>query len=190
MKETFYGKETFSKIDYSDKELSGKEFNACTFAHCNFLNSNLSHNEFTNCYFDTCNLSMAMLEHTKLDNAQFINCKIMGVDFSKCSDFLFSASFSKCTLDFTQFLGKNLKKIKFEDCSMKEANFTESNLTDAALINCDLSRTVFYRTTLIKADFRTSYNYTIDPELNRIKNAKFSMNGVLGLLEKYDISVE
>jgi fluoroquinolone resistance protein len=43
---------------------------------------------------------------------------------------------------------------------------------------------------LEKADFRTSNGYSIDPEMNRIKKAKFSLEGVAGLLDKYDIEVE
>jgi hypothetical protein len=53
-----------------------------------------------------------------------------------------------------------------------------------------LTRARFERTVLEKVDFRTSYNYSIDPELNRIKNAKFSIVGIIGLLDKYDIEVE
>ena len=56
--------------------------------------------------------------------------------------------------------------------------------------HCDLSQAVFDRTILEKADFRTSYNYSIDPENNKIKKAKFSMTGISGLLAKYDIEVE
>jgi hypothetical protein len=37
---------------------------------------------------------------------------------------------------------------------------------------------------------RTSFNYSINPELNRIKKAKFSMPAVVGLLDKYDIEIE
>lgn len=45
-------------------------------------------------------------------------------------------------------------------------------------------------TILEKSDFQTSYNYSIDPEINRIKKAKFSFQGAVGLLDKYDIEVE
>jgi len=30
----------------------------------------------------------------------------------------------------------------------------------------------------------------IDPELNRIKKAKFSQSGLAGLLEKYDLEID
>jgi len=42
---------------------------------------------------------------------------------------------------------------------------------------------------LKRADFRTSYNYSIDPENNNLKQAKFSAAGIIGLLDKYDIQV-
>ena len=56
--------------------------------------------------------------------------------------------------------------------------------------NCDLERTTFANTIIEKADFRTSYNYTIDPEFNRIRNAKFSLSQVAGLLRKHDIRID
>jgi uncharacterized protein YjbI with pentapeptide repeats len=71
-----------------------------------------------------------------------------------------------------------------------ECDFTDSDLTSAVFDNCDLAHTVFYNTILEKGDLRTSYNYFIDPEINRIKKARFSISGVPGLLEKYDIEIE
>ena len=55
---------------------------------------------------------------------------------------------------------------------------------------CDLTDTKFENTVIEKADFRTSFNYSIDPYLNRIKKAKFSLTNITGLLDKYDIEIE
>jgi hypothetical protein len=33
-------------------------------------------------------------------------------------------------------------------------------------------------------------NYSIDPDLNKIKKARFSTQGIAGLLDKYDIEIE
>ncbi|MGI8788822.1 MAG: hypothetical protein ACR2HG_13805 [Pyrinomonadaceae bacterium] len=41
-----------------------------------------------------------------------------------------------------------------------------------------------------KADFQTAYNYSIDPESNRIKKAQFSIPGIARLLDKYEIEIE
>jgi hypothetical protein len=47
----------------------------------------------------------------------------------------------------------------------------------------------FENTNLEKADFGTAYNYSINPNLNRIKKAKFSLPAVTGLLDQYDIEI-
>jgi uncharacterized protein YjbI with pentapeptide repeats len=73
---------------------------------------------------------------------------------------------------------------------LQDADFAEADLTSALFDNCNLAQAVFDNTTLEKADFRTSYNFFIDPESNRLKKAKFSIEGVVGLLGKYDIIIE
>lgn len=73
---------------------------------------------------------------------------------------------------------------------MKEIDFNETELTGAVFENCDLMGAVFYRAVLEQADFRTAYNVSLDPELNKIKKAKFSREGALGLLHKYNIEIE
>ena len=40
-----------------------------------------------------------------------------------------------------------------------------------------------------KRNFKTSYNYTIDPTKTKIKKAIFSLDGIKGLLYKHDIIV-
>ena len=64
-----------------------------------------------------------------------------------------------------------------------------ADLSYALFEDCDLSGARFENTILEHADLRTTVNYNIDPELNRIKKAKFSMSGLYGLLEKYDIDI-
>ncbi|MCC8144887.1 MAG: pentapeptide repeat-containing protein [Bacteroidales bacterium] len=73
---------------------------------------------------------------------------------------------------------------------MSEVDFNDCDLSKSKFINCDLSGAAFERTQLIQTDFRTAYNYTIDPEKNNIKKAVFSLSGVRGLLRKYDIKIE
>jgi len=69
-------------------------------------------------------------------------------------------------------------------------DFSECDLTGAIFDECDLSRATFDRTTLVKVNFRTSYNFSIDPEINLLKKAKFSLTNISGLLDKYDIEID
>ncbi|WP_419802798.1 hypothetical protein [Mucilaginibacter sp.] len=41
----------------------------------------------------------------------------------------------------------------------------------------------------MEADFSSAYNFSIDPENNRIKKAKFSVAGLPGLLEKFGLKI-
>jgi hypothetical protein len=53
-----------------------------------------------------------------------------------------------------------------------------------------LTGAVFDRTGLEKADFREALNFRIDPETNRIKGARFDLDGLPGLLVKWGIKVQ
>jgi uncharacterized protein YjbI with pentapeptide repeats len=181
---------TFTKISAGD--IAGRK---CSFEHCRFVNCDFAYADlggivFMDCRFDGCNLSLIKLSDTGLQNIMFKDCKLSGADFSKSRDFLFEASFDNCILDNAIFYKKKNKRAKFTDCSLVETDFTETDFTDVQFINCNLNRAFFDRTTLKNADFRTSYNYIIDPDNNTIKKARFSVHGLPGLLTKYDIRIE
>ncbi len=78
----------------------------------------------------------------------------------------------------------------FKNSQLQGIDFTETDLTSAVFDNCDLSQAIFDLSILEKADFRTAYNYSINPENNRLKKAKFSVLGLSGLLDNYDIEIE
>ena len=73
---------------------------------------------------------------------------------------------------------------------MHEVDFSETDLTEAVLEQCDLLGAIFQNSILEKTDFRTAFNFSFDPELNRMKKAKFSLQGIAGLLHKYQIEIE
>ena len=82
-----------------------------------------------------------------------------------------------------------MKNTLFNSCSLKEVDFTETNLTEVKMVNCDLSQAIFERTNLQKADFYSSFNFQIDPTNNTVKGAEFSKEGALGLLSGFGIKI-
>ena len=185
-----YERKRFTNIDYTEKALRNREFYKCIFIGCNFTNSDLIGNSFEDCTFETCNFSMTNIKGAGFRNAIFNECKIIGVDFTECNPFLFSFTFNKCSLDYSSFFGSKLLKTKFDKCSLKNTDFSEANLTGSVFSECDLSGTVFSNTILDKVDFRTASNFSIDPEFNKLKKAKFSGFNLEGLLHKYQLDVE
>jgi uncharacterized protein YjbI with pentapeptide repeats len=83
-----------------------------------------------------------------------------------------------------------LKMTTFRNSNLHEVDLTECDLTGSVFDNCDFMRATFENSIIEKADFRTSFNYSIDPEKNRIKKAVFSLTGIAGLLDKYDIEID
>jgi len=103
---------------------------------------------------------------------------------------MITLDFENCSINLCSFNELKLKKSIFINSRIEEADFSESDLSKSVFRNCDLERTIFHHTNLEGVDFRTSFNYSIDPDLNRIKKAKFSVAGLAGLLGKYDIDIE
>jgi len=78
----------------------------------------------------------------------------------------------------------------FKDCDIKDAGFSESDLSFSTFQNCDLQSTVFERNNLEGCDFRSAQNYTFNPTDNRMKKAQFSYSGVIGLVSHLNIIIE
>jgi len=133
---------------------------------------------------------MSHIKQTVFNDISFVGCKMLGLRFDLCNDFLLSFRFKGCTLDLSSFYGLVLKKTIFENCKLLEVDFVETDLTASTFDGCDLQRAIFDRSILERADFRAAYNFNIDPERNKVRKAKFSRDGVVGLLGKYDIVVE
>ncbi len=181
---------TFKNEVYTAKETKDTEFEQCSFINCDLSDSIFVSAKFIDCNFISCNLANATLNKCQLNNVTFKECKLIGVNFSPCIDFLFIVKFENCVLDYCSFMKKKMTKTSFINSSLKNADFSESDLTKSIFCNCDLMNTVFSYSILKEVDFLTAYNYIIDPEMNQIRKAKFSLQGIAGLLIKYDIFIE
>jgi len=187
--ENFYD-QTFDKRDFKANLLQKGEYESCTFKNCDLSEADLGDIRFIDCSFINCNLSLAKFKKTSFQDVKFKDCKMLGLRFEHCEPFNLSFSFDNCQLNHSSFYQVKLKKTVFNNCHLQESDFTESDLSSAVLDNCDLAGSTFENTILEKADLRTAYNYAIDPELNRIKRARFSLEGLPGLLGRYDIEID
>jgi fluoroquinolone resistance protein len=182
--------EAFENINFSTTKPSATEYEYCQFRNCNFAGADLSRFRFMECSFTDCDWSNVKLAGAILNDVRFAGCKILGVHFEDCNEVLFTVSFNNCLLNFSSFYKHTAKKTSFRHCSLQEVDFTDADFTSALFDNCDLLNAHFENTVLEKADLRTAFNYTIDPEINRIRKAKFSKEGLAGLLGKYDIEID
>lgn len=180
----------FHQKDFTQDPLRKGEYENCTFHQCDFSGSDLSHVKFIDCVFKSCNLSLAKLNETTFQSVKFKDCKMLGLRFDTCNEFGLSFSFDQCQLNHSSFFKLKIKKSIFKNSQMEEIDFAETDLSGSVFDNCDLLQSIFENSLLEKVDFRTAYNYSFDPEKNRIKKARFSNSGISGLLDKYNIIIE
>jgi uncharacterized protein YjbI with pentapeptide repeats len=114
---------------------------------------------------------------------------MLGLHFYNCKAFGLSFLFESCILNHSSFHKTKCKKTIFNTCSLHEVDFSDCDISESQFRDCDLQNASFENTNIEKADFSTSYNFSINPETNHIKKAHFSIHGLPGLLEKYDIDI-
>jgi fluoroquinolone resistance protein len=182
--------ETITGIPSGKPYAFAQEYSRCIFSGCDLGGMKLTGIIFSECEFRGCNLALANVSGSSFRIVTFTGCKLTGVRFGESDPFLFTASFSDCSMERASFLRMKIKKTEFTKCRLKEADFAEADCSGARFDLCDLERTVFERTNLERADLRTAFNYTIDPDANRLAKARFSVGGIAGLLDKYDIIIE
>lgn len=180
----------FNAADIENGQLLKGDYEGCTFNAIDFSNADLSGITFIECIFSQCNLSGAQVSATGFQDVTFDGCKMVGLLFDAANPFLFSIRCNRSALDFCSFQNFRLRDSTFTDCSLQEADLTGAEIQKISFNGCDLQRAVFHGTNLEGADFRTAFNFSIHPEENRVKGAKFSASGVMGLLEHYGIIVE
>jgi len=180
----------YKRLNFIENPLQIGEYDNCSFLNCNFANSNLSEFVFTECIFSECNFSLSKIRNSAFKDVKFKDSKLLGLHFEDCNQFIFDVSFENCQLNLSSFYKINLKSILFIHCNLQEVDFSECNLTSAVFKECDLLGAVFENTNLEKSDFVSSYNFSINPEINRMKKAKFSLQTLSGLLTKYDLVIK
>ena len=190
MDATYVEGKTFERTDFRKNPPVKADYEDCTFIGCELSEVNLSGINFISCRFEECNLSLAKLGHTGFRDTEFIGCKLLGLRFADCNENGLSVNFKRCNLRNASFYRTKLKKTLFSACDLQETDFGECDAGGSVFENCDLRLAIFDNSKLEKADFRGSVNYSIDPARNKLKKARFSLTGLPGLLEKYELDID
>lgn len=190
MSTTLIEDEIFDKKDFSTSRLPKGDYEYCTFKNCNFSEGFLSKIRFLECEFIDCNLSSANITSSSFQDVKFIGCKILGVHFEYCNPFGFALHIEDCQLNHASFYQVALTNTRIINSKLQNVEFAEADLSRCVFDDCDFQGATFENTNLEKADFRKAINYSIHPEQNRMKGAKFSLEDVAGLLGKYSVEIE
>ncbi len=184
-----YDKE-YKNIVFEISELNQTDYENCTFIECDFRNCLFHAVTFIDCNFVDCNFHDTKINHVSFRGVWFTKCNLTNVNFAMTDQTIHEFHFKDSLLDYSKFYKLKLRKIQFLNCSMVSSDFMETDLTEAIFDNCNLRLAVFSDTIANKVDFSTSHYFSIDPEKNKLKKAVFSLDGLKGLVEKYDIIIK
>ena len=190
MNPEFIEQELFTNQDYTESSLGKGAYENCSFRDCNFTGYELSGVILMECTFTGCDLSNVKVKQTAIQETIFKDCKMLGFHFDSCAQIGLTFRFENCQLDHSSFYQVKLNHTVFINCSLKEVDFTEADLRNTILDKCDLLGATFEHTNLERANLSTASNYSIDPEINPLRGARFTLPSVLGLLHKYQIEVD
>jgi len=188
-----YTERTFEAADSAGLEIAAAEFRECRFERCCFSESVLRACVFDECVFVECNLSLVKLPHSVFSSTRFEGSKIIGVNWTEArwptSSLLVPVRFEKCVINHSTFLGLNLKGVRITECTAKDVDFREADLSMADFSGTDLSGAQFGSTNLTGANLRGALNYRIVPVENTLKGARFSLPEAMSLLSGLDIEI-
>ncbi len=181
--------EVFSALIFDAETDVCSEYEDCVFEQCSFAEADLSQIKFISCRFEGCNFTGAGMHESVFRDAVFNGCKLLGLQFSRCNEYGFSAEFNGCNLDLADFSGRSMKKSRFHGCRLHSADFTGADLKESFFTNCDLAAVRFEHSNLEKVDFTGAFNLQFDPSVNKLKGAKIPMTELPGLLYMHRIEV-
>jgi uncharacterized protein YjbI with pentapeptide repeats len=185
----FIENEEWHDLDWRTEAPAPGTYDTCRFVHCDFSNAVLTGYHFTDCLFVDCDLSNADLRGVVFNDASFEGSKLTGLHFEDCHTIPFGVRFKGCILTLASFTKMMLRKTVFHDCRLTETDFSGADLREAVFTGSDLDRAIFSGCNLEKADFRKVFQCTIDPAQNRMRKAKFSLEGLPGLLSAYGLEI-
>lgn len=189
--ETEFEGQTFKSIVQSKATIRGKTFTDCTFTRCSFVEAIFDGCKFRSCAFNDCDLSLVRVPDSVFA-VTFTDSKVIGVNWTQAhwsKNGIQYIHFTKCAVNYSNFLGLSLKKMQLFHCIAHDVDFAEADLTKADCRHTDFAESRFFHTNLTEADMRGATNYTISPLMNTIKKAKFSLPEAIQLLKGLEIQL-
>lgn len=190
--DTEFTGEVFKGLECMEETFCEKEFVRCTFISCNFSSSRFVDCQFVECKFESCNLSMIHISETNFRDVAFIRSKLIGILWyeSRKRSFSLALSFKESFIDYSSFFGLDMRRCKFENTTAIEVDFTEANLSKVKFDAVKLSGATFFKTNLKETNFTTASGYVLDPSVNQVRGAIFSMPEAVNLLYAFGVKIE
>lgn len=187
-----YHDATFERLQLTSERITQKTFYDCTFDNCTLSEAQFTMCRFYDCTFKNCDMGLLKVAGTAFISTRFEGCKIIGVNWLEANWESISPrkiDFQSSDVSYSIFSQLKLVGMQLQDCKAHDADFTETDLSEANCRETDFDQARFHHTNLSKANFAGASNYNISPMTNTIKGAKFSLPEAMALLTHFEIKL-
>jgi fluoroquinolone resistance protein len=174
-------------------ELHGATFRDCVFEECDLRELRLHACEFVDSDLLMCDLGLLDVAGSRFRGVTLEACHVVGVEWSRAftdTQWRVEVDAKECVLNFCSYAGLDLRRRRFEGCTIHEALFDGCDLRDASFRHSDLSGTQVEGCDLRGADLRTARNYAIAAGRNRVEGLRASLPEAAGLLTGLGIDLD
>jgi len=186
----FYEDQTFKGAEITTAlQIKCTEFCDCEFVDCKFASISFFDCIFENCTFDNCDLASSSIKHTAFRDVIFTECKLTGIQWTEAVLPL-DVHFRRSILNYSGFVGVDLRNAEIVRCQLKDVDFSETNLSKTDCRYSDFSGARFNNTNLSYANLTRATGYSIHPAGNILRKTKFSLPEAISFLNALDIILE
>jgi uncharacterized protein YjbI with pentapeptide repeats len=133
-----------SFVTFTGNVLSQKKFYGCAFRNC----------VFSNTVINSIRVRMCILDFSTFSDCKFSNANIQFTSFGGAQ--LTNTHFITSEVIHNNFSGIAALNSSFDDTDLYNTRFIRSTLTDSAITNCNLQRTIFYEVLRKNVSFKLS----------------------------------
>jgi fluoroquinolone resistance protein len=174
------------------ERISGTVFEECVFTGCTWDEAHLSSCQFLNCTFSNCSVSLTGFRNSTFAECRWVDCKLLSVDWTAihCNPLPpIPMAFEGCKLSYSSFVLADVRRWSFTRCDLVDTDFSDAQLVDAKMLNCNLESARFVHADMRRLDLTDSYNYLFDVRDNRVNGLKVSATEGVHLLRAFGIEL-
>ncbi|MCP4913200.1 MAG: pentapeptide repeat-containing protein [Oligoflexia bacterium] len=181
-----YDEEIFKELP----ELNGPvEFYSCRFEQANFSHIDIRGLKFIDCTFTSCDASNLNVTNFTFRDCKFHNCKLVGINWCVAKN-LSLLEFESTLLDMNTFQGLDISNTKFNNCRLRDVDFSDCIIENGEFVESDLTEANFNGANVKNSDFRKAKNYFIDPHFTQLGKSKFNLPEALTFFKALGIEIE
>lgn len=173
--------------------LHGASFHDCVFDECDLRELRLHGCDLIDTDLLGCDLGLLDVLGSRFGGVTLETCHVVGVVWSRAETSArrpLEVDFQDSVLNFATFASLDLRKRRFEGCTIHEALFDGSDLRNSSFRHSDLTGTQFLNCDLRGADLRTARHYAIVASANRVEGLHAKLPEAVGLLAGLGIALD